>query len=168
MNHETLIFNFSNLHFSDYELSFILCALFPDSSKGNQIPSSTHSLNEWIPWSWEAIQGGYKKLLFFFDCFIIESNTSFWCLQGWNMRDEMIFNRNCNYSLGSILRLISLWLLEIPYWNTNPSQFLQGSWSSYTYSNLYSFLQNSLVKEPNISLGVFREDICGIRWYNQT
>ena len=96
------------------------------------LPSGTHSLSEWIPWSWEAIQGDYNSILFFFDCFVIASNTSFWCLQGWHMRDEIIFNRICNDSLGSSLSLISLWLLEIPYWNTDPSQFLQGSQRSYT------------------------------------
>ena len=60
-----------------------------------------------------AIQGGYTNILFFFDLFVIALNTSFWCLQGWHMRNEMIFNRICNDSLGSSLSHISLWLLEL-------------------------------------------------------
>ena len=92
------------------------------------ITSFWHTFLEWMnPWYWDAIQGGYNNILFFFDCFVITSNTSFWCLQGWHMRYQMIFNRICNDSLGSILSLISLWLLNLSYWNTDPSQFLQGS-----------------------------------------
>ena len=37
------------------------------------LPSGTHSLNEWIPWSWEAIQGGHHHfciLHFFFSWFL--------------------------------------------------------------------------------------------------
>ena len=128
-------------------LLFLWVELLPRVYWKQSLPSGTHSSNEWIPWSWEAIQGGYKNIFFFFNCFIIALNTSFWCIQGWNMRDEMIFNRIYNDSLGSILSLIYLWLLKLPYWNTDPSQFLQGSQSSYTSSDLYSSLKSILVNQ---------------------
>ena len=118
LNHESLIFGCSHLLFSYYEPSFFLCALFPQFVEGNQLPSGTHSSNEWIPWSWGVIQGGYNNILFFLYFFIVASNTSFWFLQGWHMRDEMIFNRIWNDYLGSILSLISLCLLDLSYWNT--------------------------------------------------
>ena len=40
-----------------------------DSSWKKLLPSTLHSLHEWIPWSWEAIQSGYHHfciLHFFF------------------------------------------------------------------------------------------------------
>ena len=81
-----------HLHFSYYESSFFLCALFPKSAEGNQLPFGTHSLNEWIPWSWETIQGGYNNIFFFFGCFVIESNTSFGVFKDdtWGMRWSLI------------------------------------------------------------------------------
>ena len=144
------------LLFSYYESSFFLCSFFLESTEDN------HFLLAHIPRMNESHDPGRPFTTSYSS--LITSNTSFWCLQGWHMRDEMIFNRTCNDSLGSILGLISLWLLDISDWNTAPSQFLQGSRSSYTSSDLYSSLQNSLFKELNISLGVFREDTCGIRW----
>ena len=72
LNHESLIFSCSHLLFSYYELSILLCALFPESAESN------HFLLEHIPrmnessWSWEAIQGGYHNfciLYFFIHCF---------------------------------------------------------------------------------------------------
>ena len=69
VNCGSLIFSCSHLLISCYESSFLLCAFFPEYAKGDQLPSCTHSLNEWIPWSWEAIQGGHNNLFFFFDCF---------------------------------------------------------------------------------------------------
>ena len=108
LNRESLIFSCSHLLMSYYESSFFLCALFLESAESNQHPSGTHSLSEWTPWSWEAIPGVYNNLFFFFDCFVIASNTSFWCLQGWHMRDETIFNRIYNDSLGSSVSLVSL------------------------------------------------------------
>ena len=61
-NRERLIFSCSHLLFSYYDSSFFLCALFLESVEGNQLPFGTHSSNEWISWSWEAIHGGYNNL----------------------------------------------------------------------------------------------------------
>ena len=49
----------------------LVCTL-PRVSWKWSLPSGTHSSNEWIPWSWESIQGGYHNvciLYFFFYCF---------------------------------------------------------------------------------------------------
>ena len=49
----------------------LVCAL-PRVCWKQSLPSSTHSSKEWIPWSWEAIQGGYHHFCifhFFFYCF---------------------------------------------------------------------------------------------------
>ena len=43
----------------------------------SSLPSGIHSSNEWIPWSWEAIQGGYHHfciLHFFFNHFNLFSD----------------------------------------------------------------------------------------------
>ena len=50
---------------------FLVCTL-PRVSWRYSLPSGTHSSNEWIPWSWETIQGGYHHfciLHFFFYLF---------------------------------------------------------------------------------------------------
>ena len=45
------------------------------------INSFLHTFLEWMN---PMILGGHNSILFFFDCFIIASKTSFWCLQGWD------------------------------------------------------------------------------------
>ena len=50
---------------------FLVCTL-PRVYWKYSLPSGTHSSNEWIPWSWEGIQGGYHNfciLYFFIHCF---------------------------------------------------------------------------------------------------
>ena len=66
VNYESFIFSFSHLLFSYYDSIFFLCPIFLDSTEIDQISSGTISLNEWIPWSWETIQGGHNNLFFFY------------------------------------------------------------------------------------------------------
>ena len=64
--------NCESSHLLSLWAKLLLVCIFPYSIEGDQLPSCTYSLNEWIPWSWEAIQGGHKNLSFFhilFGCF---------------------------------------------------------------------------------------------------
>ena len=107
LNGESLIFSWSHILFFYYLCIFFLCALFLESVEGN------HFLLAHIPRMNKSHDPGrpFKVVITIYYSSFIASNTFFWCLQGWNMRDEMIFNRICNDSLGSILSLISFWIL---------------------------------------------------------
>ena len=72
LNGESLIFNCSHL---------LLLFLWVEMKA---ITSFWHTLFAWIPWSWEAIQGGYHHfciLHFFFYCFKLFCNLDLHILQ---------------------------------------------------------------------------------------
>ena len=69
VNYESLIFSCSHLFFSSYEPNFFLCTFFSESVETDQVLFGTYSLNEWIPWSRETIQGGHNNIYFFYVLF---------------------------------------------------------------------------------------------------
>ena len=71
-NCEILIFSFSHILFSCYKMWLVLCTLFFECAEIDYPSSRTYSLNEWIPWSRDTIQGGHYNLCilnFFIHCF---------------------------------------------------------------------------------------------------
>ena len=71
---ENLIFSLPHILFSSYESRLFLCAFFSDLVEMDQLPSYTNSLNEWIPWSREVIQGSDHSIYF---CYIFFNGFKF-------------------------------------------------------------------------------------------
>ena len=59
VNCKILIFSCSHILFYCHTLRFCLCTFFLEYAEIHQSPSCTNSLNEWVPWSRETIQGSH-------------------------------------------------------------------------------------------------------------
>ena len=135
-NREHLIFSCSHLLFSYYGSRFISCVLFPDSVESN------HFLLAHIPQMNESHDHGRRpfKVVITISAFST-SSTARSCSLIW----ETLVKYNCMVYAFWIFTFFN-WFLKVIFW-------------------FMFFPSNSLVKESNISLGVFREDTYGIIWF---
>ena len=135
VNCEVFIFISSHLLFSCYESSFFLCELFLDSDERDQLPSCIDSLNEWVPWSRETIQGSHYNSSFF--DVLVNRFKLFFDLS--NLCEVRLYSLRFLYL--HILQLVPQFQLPI---------------------NVISFKQ--LRQSIEHFLGVFKDDTCGMRW----
>ena len=121
--------------FSYYESRFFLCALFPEFVESNLF------LLAHIPRMNESHDPRRPfKVVITISVFSTSSSTTSSCSLIW----ETLVKYDCMVSAFYIFTFFN-WFLKVIFW-------------------FMFFPSNSLVKESNISFGVFKEDTCGIRW----